>query len=853
MLLFGGVANAVTDGRCAQRPYSPAMQNSPAEVSGKVIDGESGKPIAGVVVQGIGAGGKASGFTSTNASGCFTLKIRNGTDSLSFRRMAYETVRLPINADFSSVPLFPASTLLNEVIVKAPDIYAKGDTLVFNVDRFARPEDNAIIDIIKRLPGIKVDDDGTINYQGKPINKFYLDGSDFIGGQYGLATENISHKDVKSVEVMENHQPIKALEGLEFPEEAGINLKLKEDARSRWVGYTEAATGFAPLLYRASVFTMRMAPKIQNLFTLKADNSGWNPESQIIDHEFDNLFAGPYTENLWPDYISADIISSPLPERRTRDNDSWLANAITSWKRGDTNLRLKLNYAGDFLDYRTQCLTDYLSPSISPFFQKNDMSTRSHDLSAQLLSETNRRNYYLKDNFSLEAVWDDAASDITGTTALRQTVGRRNLSAGNDFKLVKRNEQRIFTLSSRTTLRHASDRLGVTRGESFAQYLTSTDLRSRTETDYGRLYHYWKLYINAGADISYHRLDVRLDGMGNYDNAFIGEIYARPRIEYIRGRWRATLASLIKWSHYAIHGPMDFPVVTPSVSIHRQLTAKSELSASASYALTQPAPALFISSVILTDYRNLYIPLPTESLSASTGASVSYRYRNPLNALFVNLSASYNHARSPLTSAQIFKEDMIISTFARRRSESDYLTLSGGVSKGLMHSRIVTGLDFTATRSSSASMRDGLCHPFIRQTSLQVNPYFKSSLTSWLSLNYNLNFTYSSLKIKGEQSADNSSTLHHLALTLIPENRWEFTFGAEYYYNRFSGNNHAGLTLLDISAVWKVSGKVRLQLDAKNILDQREYRYMVYGSLSSSEYSYRLRPRNILAGIQVRF
>lgn len=829
----------------------------PAELRGKVTDAESGQALQGVVIRGIDRQGKASGFTSSAANGTFTLKIKAGVDSVSFRRMGYETVHLPLGADFSTVALFPTSTLLKEVIVKAPDIYAKGDTLVFNVDRYARPEDNAIIDIIKRLPGIKVEDDGTIKYQGKPINKFYLDGNDFIGGQYGLATENISHKDVKSVEVMENHQPIKALEGLEFPEEAGINLKLKEDARSRWVGYAEAATGFAPLLYRASAFAMRIAPKIQNLLTLKADNSGWDPETQIIDHDTDWLSTESYSENIWPDYISADIIGSPLPGRRTRDNDSWLANTITSWKKGDTALRLKLNYAGDFLKYRTQSYTDYLSQSIAPFLQKNVMSTRSHDLEAQLRAETNRRDYYLNNNFSIKASRDDAASGISGTETLSQDIGRRNISAVNSLRLVKRNDRRVFTINSRTSFRHASDRLAITDDESVLQRIVSTDFRSKTETDYGRIYRYWKASINAGVDINYHRLDAALDLAKDYDgdrlhNAFIAEVYLRPRLEYVRNAWRASLSSLIKWSHYSIHGAMNFPVISPALSLRRQLSAKSELLASANYALTPPAPALFIDQAILTDYRNIYLPLPTESSSSSTGAALTYRYRNPLNALFANLTLAYNHSRSPLSPEQIFKGNMIITTFARQRSHTDMWSVSGGVSKGLMHSRIVTGLDFNASRSSSAYLHDGERYDF-RQSTVQLTPYFKSSLTSYLSLNYELKFTYSNLRIKCGEDADNSSALQRLGITLIPKDPLQFTLGAEYYYNRFSGSRHAQLTLFDLSAVWKVSSKVRLQLEARNLLDQREYRYVLYGSLSTSEHSYRLRPRNILASIQVRF
>ena len=61
-----------------------------------------------------------------------------------------------------SVKMSPKATQLRDVIIKAPDIYQKGDTLVYNVDKFAKQQDDAIIDVIKRLPGIRVDDDGTI-------------------------------------------------------------------------------------------------------------------------------------------------------------------------------------------------------------------------------------------------------------------------------------------------------------------------------------------------------------------------------------------------------------------------------------------------------------------------------------------------------------------------------------------------------------------------------------------------------------------------------------------------------------------------------------------------------------------
>ena len=370
-----------------------ASAADPDGLSGRVVDADTDEPVVGCIVKSKGA------FTSTDKEGCFVINPKEGADSVSFRFMGYESASLPITADFSCVRLRPKATQLNDVIVEAPDIYAKGDTLVFNVAKYANAKDNAIIDVIKRLPGIKVEEDGTIKYQGKPINKFYLDGNDFIGGQYGLATNNISHKDVASVEVMENHQPVKALEGIEFPEEAGINLKLKEDARSRWVGVAQAAAGVQPLLYNGSLYTMRIGPKTQNIITLKADNTGWNPANEIQEHDFDDMFSSDYISNLWPEYISADIVNAPLTEKRTRDNLSWLANAITAWKKGDTSMRLNLNYTGDRLDYNSGVTTDYFSNHIPQFVQNNSQRTQTHDLSAQFYSQTNKRGYFLKEKF----------------------------------------------------------------------------------------------------------------------------------------------------------------------------------------------------------------------------------------------------------------------------------------------------------------------------------------------------------------------------------------------------------------------------------------------------------------------
>lgn len=820
------------------------------ELRGVVKDADTGEPVIGAIVRAKGA------FASTNRGGCFVLALKEGADSVTFRSMGYETLALPVTADVSVVLLKQKPTVLNDVIVEAPDIYAKGDTLVFNVSRYASAKDNAIIDVIKRLPGIKVETDGTIKYQGKPINKFYIDGNDFLDGQYGLATNNISHKDVKSVEVMENHQPVKALEGIEFPEEAGINLKLKDDARSRWVGVVQGAAGVQPLLYDGSIYAMRIAKKLQNIVTLKADNTGWNPANEIREHDFNDMFSADYSQNLWMEYITADIVSPPLSEVRTRDNLSMLANSISAWKKQDTSMRLKFNYMGDRLDYNSGVVTNYFSQQIPVFVQNSTMRTKRHDLSAQLYSETNKRGYYLKDKLEFNAILNRANSSVAGSYDIDQAVRRKSISIANDLKLVKRNEKRLFSLVSRTTFEHHPERLLVMGAHDALQNIVTTDLRNTSESRFGKVSRFWKYYVTAGVDLDYHRMNSLLSGLGEFDNsgvhqAFLSNIYATPQIDYERNGWRASFRTPLKWRHYSVSCRHNYIDVSPRLYVRRQLSAKSEVSASFAYSLGSPQPYLNITVPVLSDYRNLFIAYNPDKYHQNVSATLSYRYRNVMKSFFANLSATYNYSRSSIMSNQIFEGDFIISTYAYRLSGNETWYFNGGISKGLGHSRMVAGIDASSSIGSATSLRDNEAIPY-RQVTSAIKPYIRGSIVKWLSLNYEADYGISHYDINKETNIYHSLR-QKLAMTYLPDDDLHFTLGAEHFLTRFPGGNTANLVLLDASAVWVASRKVRLAVTANNLLNKRSYEYVNYGVLSRSEHRFQIRRRSITASLQYRF
>lgn len=825
------------------------------DIRGKLIDADTNEPVVGAVIKAVGD----NGFTSSRADGTFILK--GPAARISIRCMGYESIEVDVPLKSPEIMMLAKETVLNEVVVQAPDIFQKGDTLVFDVGRYATGADDAIIDVIRRLPGVKVEKDGTIMYQGKPVNKFYIDGNDFIGDSYNLATNNISKNDVASVEVLENHQPVKALEDIEFSDQAGINLKLKEDARSRWVGVANAGSGFSPLLYSGSVFAMRLARKLQNIFTLKADNTGWNPVNEITDRSYEPMFSSTYKETLWNDYITADHTTSPLAESRTRDSSSWLASAITSWGSGDVANRLKINYMSDRLDYHTSETTDYMSAEIPSFIQNEVMRTHCHSFAVDLKTEINRKGYFLKDNITVNGEWQHTHSSVTGSEELKQAVSRCRLAATNDIRFIKKTDKNIFTLSSRNSFTHNPSELRVNATDMEpVQKLGINDFRSTTESQYGWIKDFWRIYADGGIDINYHHLNSNLSDFpiyyphsGTYD-AFLSSVYVSPKAEYDRKGWKITLRSPLQWQHYSIRGNHDFLTFCPEAWVRRQLTAKSDVAFFASYSSFAPGAFMFVDCAVLSDYRNLFKGISVRESTRSVSLSGTYRYRNPLSAVFANASAAYSYIKTPVRSNQVFYDDLVVTTYASLPTGCNTFTTKGGVSKGLCHSRLVIGLDATYSYSASSAMRDNLNRDF-RQNAVVVSPYLKGSLTKWLYMNYAANINFNSMKIDSA-AADNASSIDQvLSFTVIPSERLNFTVGAEHYFTHFGDENtkDASMILLDASAAWQITDRIRLNFTARNVLDSKYYRYTTFGTLSQTDYSYRIRPRNILASLQFRF
>lgn len=145
--------------------------------------------------------------------------------------------------NFKNVMLPPKSILLNEVeiVAQKEKMYYKGDTLMFTADSFKVKADATVEDLLKKLPGVKVDAAGKITVQGKEVSQVLVDGDEFFGSDPTVATKNLNAKSVENVQVYE-----KKSEDAESKDETVkvMNLQLKEDAKKGYFGKVSAASDF---------------------------------------------------------------------------------------------------------------------------------------------------------------------------------------------------------------------------------------------------------------------------------------------------------------------------------------------------------------------------------------------------------------------------------------------------------------------------------------------------------------------------------------------------------------------------------------------------------------------------------
>jgi hypothetical protein len=223
-------------------------------LKGQIQDFENQPLIGAVVVLLEAQDSTLAAFVTSDTDGKFILSpIPKGKYNLQITYVSFGTIQKTIDAegseksiDLGIIKMLPESQLMETVTVTADyiPIRVTKDTLEFNADAF-RTQPNAVVeDLLKQLPGVEVERDGSIKVQGEDVRAVTVDGKEFFGKDPKMATRNLPADAVKKVQIYDRKSKTAEFTGVDDgQEEKTINLELKDNRRGGYFGNALAGYG----------------------------------------------------------------------------------------------------------------------------------------------------------------------------------------------------------------------------------------------------------------------------------------------------------------------------------------------------------------------------------------------------------------------------------------------------------------------------------------------------------------------------------------------------------------------------------------------------------------------------------
>ncbi|MFN8303827.1 MAG: carboxypeptidase-like regulatory domain-containing protein [Saprospiraceae bacterium] len=192
-------------------------------------------------------------YTATNETGGFQLTASTKqVDSLwlSIRCLGFVSYSFPLEIDSLekqlSIKLTPIGMPLREVVVRAEamPVVVRSDTIEFNAASFSDSTEFSVEDLLKKLPGIQVNENGIITLNGQPVEKVMIEGDDLFGSNYQLATRNVRADNVARVQAIQHYQDNPLLKRFQESDRLVLNLVFKEEKKRTNSGSMVVGSGY---------------------------------------------------------------------------------------------------------------------------------------------------------------------------------------------------------------------------------------------------------------------------------------------------------------------------------------------------------------------------------------------------------------------------------------------------------------------------------------------------------------------------------------------------------------------------------------------------------------------------------
>lgn len=837
-------------------------------------------PFVTVTVQAKGESSIA-GFASTDEAGRYRLTFDGSADSLTVtvRGMMIETTTrtVPNCSTTLDFTVNEKANQLKEVKVTATPVRRSNDTLTYVVGSFAGQSDRTIEDVLKKMPGIDISSSGTISYNGKAINKFYIEDLDMLGGRYNLATRNIEAKDVASVQVYENHQPIKA-ESI-FSDQAAINLRLKDSAKGIWAVQALAGLGYKPVLYNAELTAMQFARNRQHISTYKGNNSGHTADEELLKH-YDSGAALPQTGSM----LSVTQPGTPnVEKKRYTDNltNSVSANQLVKIK--ETELTANINFYNERMDKEGySSFTQYLPDAVTPLVieETTNNTSKENNLDVTLGVQTNKEMEYLRNSLNVKSSWNKTYTHLVSPDGRNyQHLDQPYFSISNELSMMKRISKYLFRVRLDVAYNDRPHELRINPAyyfspdslQSLSQEVVQKNITANLRTSYGLSAGRFTLNYTPRISIDLRKLTSELTGTDHADNYIpaadsmrndlwynsyqigVDQDYIYKNSNKVRVRLTIpTYLSIISNNDRLVAHTVNYSrwIICPSLTADYSFSPSFKAVANGYYRKSYGNMNDAYKGYVLQSYRNL-LRNTTDRLfeSSGSGGRMGLEYRDVIRMLFFNVGSSYQHSRKNLLYG--YNYDGIVGTkiMLDQPTSTDTYSLFAGASKtlSLWHTKLEASAGWN--RGKSELLLQNVIQPF-HTRSYSVGATINTTPCQYFNIAYSFAWMKNEQWVAngGEALPDLCTHTHNGKVWIFPTEKLSINLNVDYqHFNEVSAPN-----IVFADALIRYACKTTdWELECNNLFNAKRYVSTVHSGMSTSINSHDLRPLSIL--LKVRF
>ena len=873
------------------------VSNAQTSIKGKITDNSKNTIPNGSVSLLQSTNNLTIDFSYSNSEGYYLIKTNKvGKLKLTFSALNYETQTFDIELtndtkilEKNIILIYKPIELKEVIINNERPISIKKDTITILAKSFLQGNEQVVEDLLKKIPGINVSEDGTIKVGNQEVEKIMVEGDDFFEKGYKLVTKNMPVQPIEKIEVYQHYSNNKHLKGIENSDKIALNIKLKENYRRQWFGNIQLGYGLAyENRYEVRSNLMNFGKKDKYFFLTNLNNIGFdamgdidNLIKSIPNDETSNiggnqsvnslLFVGslnsPNLKRKRINFNNAEMLSlnsifslsnkvkiKTLGFLNTDENDFY-RNSNQSFSIGSTTFENYENFIG-----RNSKITGF--GKIDLTYNISKIITFDYTIKFNKSTEKNRSDFIFNSDFFNERLQSNNQLFEQKFVLTNKFKSNKVLLISGRYinektpQIYTANQflyQDLFNQNATSTLQNSENRMQFTGFD--IHLLDRKKNGDLFEISIGNQFRKDKLIsrflLKNNETVVSEPLDYQNDLFYSTNDLFFCGKY-HFKFKKISLLTQADFHLLFnKLNNLEIIKSQNPLFINPKLALEWVINKKSK--AYTSYSLNKT------NATIIDSYTN-YIQTSFRNFSKGTGEFnqldsstflTNYNYGSWGDKFSLNTFILYskNHdffSTSTLVTQNYSQSEKIVV------KDRAFITISSNIDRYFKYISSNLKLTFGSSEFTYKNIVNNSNLREVKSNSVNYGLELRSGFKGFF--NYHVGSKWSQFKIKTTTTNSYTDNLTFLDLSFLINNKINFQLQTERYFFGNLDQKNNKYYFLDLEARYTVKeNKLTFFLSGNNLFNTKTFNNYSISEISISKTEYRLQPRYVLLKMEYRF